>query len=175
MEVETPLNNVVLVGMPGAGKSTVGVVLAKMMNKHFVDTDLLIQKKHDETLQSMIDAYGAEEFIRRENAVLGDLELSDSIVSTGGSAVYSEDGMRNLSSMGTVVYLRGGIDELSKRLGDFDERGVVFRNSTGSGLAGLLEERSPLYEQYADVIVDIEGMSVADTARFIMDRLEDNR
>lgn len=158
--------------MPGAGKSTVGVVLAKILNKHFVDTDLLIQKKHDETLQKMIDKYGSEGFIERENAVLRELDVEDSIVSTGGSAVYSDEGMTHLKEIGRVVYLRGSVDEIASRIEDFDERGIVFRQNTGRGLAGLLDERGPMYEKYADAVVDIDGKSVTETARCIVECLE---
>ena len=165
-------NNVVLIGMPGAGKSTVGVVLAKILNKHFVDTDLLIQKKYDETLQKMIDSYGSKGFIERENAVLRELYAEDSVVSTGGSAVYSDEGMRHLKEIGRVIYLRGSVDEIASRIEDFDERGIVIRNQTGRGLAGLLEERGPLYERYADEVVDIDDKSVAETARCIVECLE---
>lgn len=172
MQMSEPSNNVVLIGMPGAGKSTVGVVLAKILNKHFVDTDLLIQKRHDETLQKMIDAYGSEGFIERENALLRELEADDSVVSTGGSAVYSDEGMTHLKEIGHVVYLRGSVDEIASRIEDFDERGIVIRQNTGRGLAGLLEERGPLYERYADATVDIDGKSVTETARSIVECLE---
>lgn len=165
-------DNIVLIGMPGAGKSTVGVVLAKILNKHFVDTDLLIQKRYNETLQSMIDTCGSEGFIDRENSVLNTLDASDSVISTGGSAVYSEEGMRHLQDIGCVVYLRGTVEEIASRIEDFDERGIVMRGNLQNGLAGLMEDRAPLYEKFADIIYDIDGKSVTETARGIVSCLE---
>lgn len=158
--------------MPGAGKSTVGVVLAKILNKHFVDTDLVIQKRYGETLQTLIDTYGSEGFIERENEVLRAIEAEDSVISTGGSAVYSEEGMRHLEDIGFVVYLCGSVGEIARRIEDFDERGIVIRQNKGKGLADLLEDRGPLYEKYADAIVDINGKSVTETARSIIGCLE---
>lgn len=165
-------DNIVLIGMPGAGKSTVGVVLAKILNKHFIDTDLLIQKHYNETLQAMIDAYGSEGFIDRENVVLSTLDATDSVISTGGSAIYSDDGMRHLQDIGLVVYLRGSVEEIAGRIEDFDERGIVFRGNLQNGLAGLMEDRAPLYEKYANIIYDIDGKSVTETARGIAGCLE---
>lgn len=167
------LLNVILIGMPGAGKSTVGVVLAKIMNKHFIDTDLLVQKRHGETLQRMIDEYGAEGFIERENHVLESLDACDSIISTGGSAVYSDTGMLHLKGIGHVVYLKGDLPEISRRLGNFDERGIVFRGDGTPDLAGLMEQRGPLYERYADSTIDIDGKDVTEIALDIANLLGD--
>lgn len=163
---ESP-TNIVLIGMPGAGKSTVGVVLAKILNKHFTDTDLLIQKRHDETLQNLIDALGPSGFIDIENELLLDVDVEDSVIATGGSAVYSEEGMKHLGEIGTVVYLRGTIDEISRRIQDFDERGIVFSGEHVNDLNALFEQRRPLYEKHADVTIDIDGKSVTDVAREI--------
>ncbi len=168
---KTPAN-IVLIGMPGAGKSTVGVVLAKIMNKAFTDTDLVIQKKYDETLQNLIDTFGAEGFIKLENEVLRELEAHDSIIATGGSAVYSEEGMRHLRDIGRIVYLKGSVEEIESRIEDFDERGIVMRESSGGGLEGLMREREPLYELYSDIVVDIDGKTVTETARCIIANLE---
>lgn len=165
-------NNITLIGMPGAGKSTVGVVLAKILNKHFVDTDLVIQKSYGETLQNMIDKEGAEGFIARENNILSHLEADDTVIATGGSAVYSDEGMRHLSELGTMVYLRGTADEISDRIEDFSERGIVFRGGCPLSLDELLKQRGPLYEKYADVVIDIDGEGVTGIARKIVDRLE---
>lgn len=165
-------NNITLIGMPGAGKSTVGVVLAKILNKHFVDTDLVIQKSYGETLQNMIDEEGAEGFIERENHILSHLKADDTVIATGGSAVYSDEGMRHLSELGTMVYLRGTADEISARIEDFSERGIVFKGDCPLSLGELLKQRGPLYEKYADVVVDIDGEGVTGIARRIVDRLE---
>lgn len=165
------LDNIVLIGMPGAGKSTLGVVLAKILGYEFIDADLLIQSKLDKTLQKIIDACGPDGFIEVENEVLCTLSASRAIVATGGSAVYSDEAMIHLKSIGTVVYLRVSYEELESRLGGLHERGVVMKNGMGMSLRDLYEERLPLYEKYADVTIDIDGLSVRDAARRLVDQL----
>lgn len=165
------LKNVVLIGMPGAGKSTLGVVLAKILGYEFIDADILIQSKLDKTLQKIIDACGPDGFIEVENEVLCTLETERAIIATGGSAVYSDEAMKHLRSIGTVVYLKVSYDELESRLGGLHERGVVMKNGMGMSLADLYEERIPLYESYADLTIDIDGMSVRDAARRLVDQL----
>lgn len=163
--------NVVLIGMPGAGKSTLGVVLAKILGYEFIDADLLIQGKLDKTLQKIIDACGPDGFIEVENEVLCTLSATHTVIATGGSAVYSDEAMRHLSSIGTVVYLKVSYEELESRLGGLHERGVVMKNGMGMSLADLYEERSPLYDKYADLTIDIDGLSVRDAARRLVDQL----
>ena len=165
------LDNVVLIGMPGAGKSTLGVVLAKILGYEFIDADLLIQSKLDKTLQKIIDACGPDGFIEVENEVLCTLSASRAVIATGGSAVYSDEAMNHLKSIGTVVYLRVSYEELESRLGGLHERGVVMKNGMGMSLADLYEERRPLYEKYADVTIDLDGLSVRDAARRLVDQL----
>ena len=135
--------NIILIGMPGAGKSTLGVVLAKILGYEFIDADLLIQGKLDKTLQKIIDACGPDGFIEVENEVLCTLSTSHAIIATGGSAVYSDEAMKHLSSIGTVVYLQVSYEELENRLGGLHERGVVMKNGIGMSLADLYEERVP--------------------------------
>ena len=156
--------NIILIGMPGSGKSTLGVVLAKMLGMRFVDLDLVIQEREGETLQETIDGRGTEEFLRIENEVLAGFECEDTVISTGGSAVYAEEGMANLASGGTVVYLFVSLDELDERLGGFDGRGVVFREGVGGTLADLYDERKPYYERYADITYDVTGTSIREAA-----------
>ena len=164
-------DNIILIGMPGAGKSTLGVVLAKILGYEFIDADLLIQSKLDKTLQKIIDACGPDGFIEVENEVLCTLSAHHSIVATGGSAVYSDEAMTHLGSIGTVVYLKVSYEELENRLGGLHERGVVMKNGMGMSLADLYAERLPLYEKYADLTIDIDGMSVRDAARTLVDRI----
>ncbi len=164
-------DNIILIGMPGAGKSTLGIVLAKIINYDFVDADLLIQNQCDKTLQKIIDAMGPEGFIQVENEVLCDLDAHHSIIATGGSAVYSDDAMKHLAEIGTVVYLKVSLEELTNRLGGLYERGVVMKNGMGMSLSDLFDERIPLYEKYADVVLDIDGMNVRDSARKLTDIL----
>lgn len=159
--------NIVLIGMPGAGKSTVGVVLAKILNYDFVDVDLLIQQRCDKTLQRLIDTLGPLGFIEVENEVLLGLDFDRTIISTGGSAVYSADAIKHLSEIGTIVYLKVGLEELRSRLVDFDERGIVMKREGAMGLTELYDERVPLYEQYADVVVNVDGLGITEAARAI--------
>ena len=165
MGKNTPNGNIVLIGMPGAGKSTLGVVLAKILNKDFLDADLLIQKKCDATLQSIIDTEGPEAFIRLENSVLREIDVRDTVTATGGSAVYSDEGMRHLGEIGTVVYLEISYESLLERLCDLNERGVVMRDGVGMGLQALYDERVPLYETYADIVVNVDNLSITAAAR----------
>ncbi len=164
-------SNIVLIGMPGAGKSTLGVVLAKILGKDFLDCDILIQNQYEKTLQKLIDENGAEGFIEIEGSVLSSLEASNAIVSTGGSAIYSDAAMKHLAELGPIVYLKVSLEELTERLGGLHERGVVMKNGMGMSLADLYEERIPLYEKYAQITIEIEGLSVRDAARLCVDRL----
>ena len=125
-------SNIVLIGMPGAGKSTLGVVLAKILNKRFVDADLIIQQETGETLQHIIDTQGTDRFIKIENDVLCGIETKNTIIATGGSAIYSDEAMRHLRDIGVIVYLKISYESLVERLGDF-ERSVC--------VASLLQRR----------------------------------
>lgn len=165
-------NNIVLIGMPGVGKSTLGVVLAKIMNYDFVDADLVIQSQCDKTLQKIIDACGPEGFVQVENEILSDLTTEKTVIATGGSAVYSDEAMRHLSEIGTVVYLRIAYDQLVNRLGSLQERGVVMKGGIGMSLSDLFDERKPLYEQYAEVTVDVDNLSITDAAHKVAAALQ---
>lgn len=160
----TSTDNIVLIGMPGSGKSTIGVVLAKILNYDFVDVDLVIQQRCDKTLQRLIDALGPAGFIDVENEVLKSLDFQHTVISTGGSAVYSHDAIEHLAREGVIVYLQVGLPELERRLADFSERGVVMKQEGAMSLEALYAERVPLYEEYADVMIDIDGLSITDAA-----------
>ncbi len=164
-------SNVVLIGMPGSGKSTLGIVLAKILNKDFIDADIVIQNQCDKTLQKIIDAMGPEGFIQVENQILGDLKAENSIVATGGSAVYSDEAMKHLSDIGTVVYLKISYEQLVTRLSDLQERGVVLKGGIGMSLRELFDERKPLYEKYAEITVDVNDLSITAAARKVADAL----
>lgn len=142
----------VLIGMPGAGKSTVGVVLAKKLGYGFVDSDLVIQEKYGKLLHELIEERGVEGFWRLENEVNASLENRRSVIATGGSAVYGEEAMAHLREVGLLVYLKLSCRELETRLGDLSARGVTLRR--GQTLEELYEERCPLYEGYADLTVE---------------------
>lgn len=158
-------DNIILIGMPGAGKSTLGVVLAKILNYDFLDADLLIQQQSDKTLQRLIDSLGPDGFIEVENQVLSNVQCDRTVISTGGSAVYSDAAMKHLATLGPVVYLQTSLPELEKRLEDFSERGVVMRNSEIAGLKDLYEERVPLYEKYATITVNVDNLTITEAAR----------
>ena len=163
--------NIVLIGMPGAGKSTLGVVLAKILNKDFLDCDLVIQKAYGKTLQELIDEEGPEGFISMENDVLCGIGAQDTVVSTGGSAVYSPEAMAHLSELGPIVYLKISYPSLVDRLGDLQERGVVMKNGVSMSLRDLYEERQPLYERFADIVVDVDDLSITAAARKVASAL----
>ncbi len=165
-------SNIVLIGMPGAGKSTLGIVLAKILNKNYLDADIAIQSQCDKTLQKIIDAMGPEGFIQVENAVLCDLAVENSVIATGGSAVYSDEAMKHLASIGTIVYLEISYDSLVHRLSDLQERGVVLKGGIGMSLRDLYDERKPLYERYADIIVNVDDLSITAAARKVASAVE---
>lgn len=155
-------DNITLIGMPGAGKSTLGVVLAKKLGYRFVDTDLLIQESEDMLLSEILEARGTEGFIACENELLANLSCARHVIATGGSAVYGTDAVANLKSLGTVVFLDLSLDEISRRLSpDLLDRGVVIHQ--GSTLADLYAERHPLYVQAADLTVKLDGLSTLES------------
>ena len=165
-------NNVVLIGMPGSGKSTLGIVLAKIMTKDFIDADIVIQNQCDKTLQKLIDACGPDGFIQVENDVLSEIQAERTVIATGGSAVYSDEAMRHLASIGRVVYLKISYSQLVNRLSDLQERGVVLKGGIGMSLRELYDERKPLYEKYAQVTVDVDDLTITAAARKVADALE---
>ena len=164
-------SNLVLIGMPGAGKSSMGVVAAKMLGMDFIDCDLLIQGRFGRTLARIIDEVGAEGFIDIENDVLCDIECENTLIATGGSAVYSEEAMAHLQGMGTVVYLQVSVEELKERLGELVERGVVMRGDCHS-LEDLYAERLPLYERWADITISVDNTSIREAAETLVNTIQ---
>ena len=162
--------NVTLIGMPGVGKSTVGVVLAKVLGYQFVDADLVIQEQEGKLLREIIAEVGTEGFIEVENRVNASLMVRHSVIATGGSVVYGAEAMEHLSQIGTVVYLSLPFEILNKRLHDIKGRGVALRE--GQTLRDLFEERVPLYEKYADITVDEYGLNVEQTIEKVVAALE---
>lgn len=151
------MKNIVLIGMPGAGKSTIGVLLAKSMLYSFTDTDLLIQSKYGTSLCEIIEKEGTLGFIEIENDIIAGSDFERCVIATGGSAVYGEEAMRKLKENGTVIYLKLPVEELKKRLGDIRTRGVAMPK--GSTIDELYKERSPLYEKYADITVECQALT----------------
>lgn len=148
------MKNIVLIGMPGSGKSTVGVVLAKNMGLSFLDSDLLIQKAYGRLLHEIIKERGVEGFWQAENDINAAIEAENSVIATGGSVIYGSEAMEHLKKIGTVIYLKLSCEELAERLGDLNERGVTLKE--GQDLQGLYRERIPYYEKYADITIDCE-------------------
>lgn len=153
-------DNIVLIGMPGAGKSTVGVVLAKKLGYSFVDSDLVIQETYGKLLHELIEENGVEGFWKIENDVNASINRHRSIIATGGSAIYGKEAMEHLREIGTVVYLKLPYAVIEDRLGDLNARGVTLR--PGQTLRDLYEERVPLYEKYAHVVVECDGRVLRD-------------
>jgi shikimate kinase len=149
--------NIILIGMPGAGKSTVGVILAKHISWDFVDTDLLIQISQKRSLQEIVDYDGHMELRRIEEEVILELDCRNHVIATGGSAVYSQAAMSYLKSGGITVFLDVGLKVLQSRINDFDTRGLAKRQD--QNLADLFEERYPLYKKYADIIVECANLT----------------
>lgn len=161
--------NIVLIGMPGVGKSTVGVILAKLLGYRFIDTDIVIQEHEKKLLKEIIEEKGINGFIQTENLILSSLKAEKAVIATGGSVVYGGDAMKNLSKDGIIVYLKLDYGKLRYRLGNIKNRGVVIKD--GQSLSGLYRERVPLYEKYSDIIIDENGCNVEKTINKIIDEL----
>lgn len=166
------MNNITLIGMPGAGKSTIGVVLAKVLGYQFLDSDLLIQKQEKRRLSEIIEEEGYKGFKDVGNRVNASIEAENTVIATGGSVVYCEEAMEHLKSIGTVVYLKLSLNALSKRLGNLKGRGVLLRE--GQNLTDLYEERTPLYEKYADIVIDEEGKDLEASLEILLKTLKEN-
>lgn len=163
------MKNIILIGMPGAGKSTIGVILAKSMLMDFTDTDLLIQKKYSSSLCNIIEKNGIDEFLKIENDVICEAEFSNCVIATGGSAVYGKEAMQKIKENGKAVYLKVDCNELEKRINNIHTRGIAMKN--GTTLNDLFEEREPLYQKYADVTLDCTKLTPEECVDKIIDML----
>ena len=157
---EKKKNNIVMIGMPAAGKSTVGVILAKRLGYSFVDVDLVIQKKTGKLLKEIIAEEGENGFLQIEEEINAGLDVENSIIAPGGSVIYGARAMKHLQEIGTVVYLKLTDEDLEKRLGNLQDRGVVLKD--GMTLRDLYEERRAYYERYADITIDETGKEFGD-------------
>ena len=161
--------NIVLIGMPASGKSTVGVILAKVLGKKFIDTDLVIQLREDALLADIIKEKGVEGFMKSEEEAILSVGENNTVIATGGSAVYGEKAMEHLKKNGTVIYLKVEKDELFKRLKNIKERGVVLK--PGETLEEMYDNRSVLYEKYADIIIEERESTIEETIEKIQNEL----
>lgn len=162
-------SSIILIGMPGSGKSTVGVILAKRTGKAFVDTDLLIQSQAGRSLQEIVDTDGYLELRRIEEQVLLSLDSRNAVIATGGSAVYSRRAMAHLHTEGSVVFLKVKLGTLKKRVGDYATRGLAKRPD--QTLEDLFTERCALYREYADVTIAADGIGHEEVCARIIERL----
>lgn len=159
-----------MIGMPGAGKSTIGVVLAKVLCYAFIDCDLVIQRHAGGRLSELIEREGVEGFLAYEDRINSAIEAQDAVIATGGSAVYGENAMAHLKENGIVLYIKLDYARVAERLGDLKARGVVLR--AGQDLQAAYEERCRLYEKYADITVDANGMTIEQTLSAVVDALQ---
>lgn len=162
-------DNIVLIGMPASGKSTAGVILAKVLGKKFIDTDLVIQEREKDLLSEIIKDKGVAGFMKIEEEAILSVDVKNTVIATGGSAVYGEKAMEHLKENGTVVYLKVEKDELFKRLTDIKERGVVLRE--GENIEEMYDSRIVLYEKYADIIIEERDSTIEETIRKIQNEL----
>ena len=159
------MKNIVLIGMPGAGKSTIGIILAKVLGYNFIDSDLLIQEQEHCLLKDIIEARGLDGFIVVENQVNRDIKTTNTVIATGGSIIYGTEAINHLRDIGIVVYIKLSLETIDNRLGNIKQRGVVLKE--GQTLKSLYEERCPLYEKYAHIIIDGEELN----AEELMDKI----
>lgn len=162
--------NIILIGMPASGKSTVGVILAKELKYGFSDTDLLIQTKTDQTLTEIIDERGNEGFLKLEDEILSEIDVKGHVIATGGSAIYGKNAMENFRRNGVIVYLKAGYDTIEKRLNNIETRGVAMGKD--ETLKDIYYKRIPVYEKYADVTVEVDGLNVEQTVQKIIGSLK---
>ena len=162
--------NITMIGMPGSGKSTYGVVLAKRLGYRFVDSDLLIQDKYGKLLWQIIEEDGLDAFLKIEDEVNASIDATETVIAPGGSVVYGEKAMEHFKSIGKVVYLKQSLDELKKSVGDLTTRGVAMKGATN--FDELYAERTPLYEKYADIVISCEGKSGREIVDEIMEAVK---
>ena len=160
------MDNITLIGMPGSGKSTVGVLLAKTLGCGFLDTDLLIQQREGALLQDIIDQKGVAYFLQAEEEAVRAVNCRRHVIAPGGSVVCRPGAMKHLKELGAVVYLRLPLDELAARIQNMSTRGIAME--PGQTLAGVYAHRTPLYETYADHTVDCAGQTLEQTVQAVL-------
>lgn len=163
------MKNIIFIGMPAVGKSTVGVVVAKRLGFDFIDTDLLIQKQENRLLREIIAEEGIDGFLAIENKVNREVEVQNAVISPGGSVVYCEEAMEHFKKIGTIIYLKSSFETIQERLGNPKKRGVTLRE--GQTLKELYEERCVLFEKYADITITEDGLNLEETIDKVQDVL----
>ena len=160
------MKNIILIGMPASGKSTVGVILAKILGMNFLDTDLLIQQREGLLLRDIIARRGVDGFLKCEEEALLSVEAENTVIATGGSAVYSQPAMEAFRREGTICYLKVDKEDLFRRLKNVRERGVVLQS--GESLDEMYESRSRLYEKYADLVIPEQDFTIEETVQAVV-------
>lgn len=163
--------NLIFIGMPAVGKSTVGVVVAKRLGMQFIDTDLLIQKQENKLLREIISTVGEEGFLKIENQVNRDVDVENSVISPGGSVIYCEEAMEHFKDIGIIVYLQASYQTIKRRIRNPKKRGVVLRE--GQTLRNLYDERIKYFEKYADIVVCEDGCRIEETIDNVLDKVEE--
>ena len=164
------MNNIIFIGMPAAGKSTIGVVAAKRLGYEFIDTDILIQKREKRLLKDIIDEKGIGGFLAIEDQINSEVEAENAVIDPGGSVIYCDNAMRHYKEIGTVVYLQTYFQTISERIGDPKKRGVVLQN--GQTLQDLYNERRVFFEKYADVVICEDGKTLEDTIEEVVEKFK---
>lgn len=164
------MNNIIFIGMPAAGKSTIGVVAAKRLGYEFIDTDILIQKREKRLLKDIIDEKGIGGFLAIEDQINSEVEAENAVIAPGGSVIYCDNAMRHYKEIGTVVYLQTSFQTISERIGDPKKRGVVLQN--GQTLQDLYNERRVFSEKYADVVICEDGKTLEDTIEEVVEKFK---
>lgn len=161
--------NYTLIGMPASGKSTIGVILAKKLGYEFIDSDIVIQRQTGKKLSTLIEELGPDGFVEKEDEINLSINPTDTVISTGGSAVYGENAMKHFQEIGEVVYLRTDFETLEERIPDMDKRGIVHKK--GQILKDVFKERSLLYKKYATIIVDLDNKTIDESIDIILSKL----
>ena len=164
------MKNLIFIGMPAVGKSTVGVVVAKRLGMEFIDTDLLIQKQEGRLLSEIIASEGIEGFLQIENQVNLNLYVKNAVISPGGSVVYCKEAMQHFKEIGTVIYLQASYETLRRRIRSLKKRGVVLKE--GQTFRDLYAERTKLFEQYADIVIREDGFEIEETIENVLERVK---
>lgn len=167
------MDNIILIGMPGSGKSTVGVVLAKALGLRFLDVDLLIQEREGALLQEIIDSRGVERFLDLERDAILSLNCRGTVVAPGGSCVCREESIAHMRGLGTVVYLQLSLEDVTKRIRNLSSRGIALQ--PGQTLADVYQYRAPLYERCAHITVPIQGQGLAETVETVKEAYNNKR
>ncbi len=164
------MGNIIFIGMPASGKSTVGVVVAKRLGYEFIDADLLIQKREGRLLKDIIAEEGVERFLEIENEVNAQIDVDGAVIAPGGSVVYCTKAMEHYKKTGTIVYLKASYETIKNRIRNPKKRGVTLR--AGQTLRDLYVERTQLFEKYADITVEEDDNSLGDTVEKVLDVLQ---